>query len=40
VRVGDIRIIYSIDTANNRVEIGAIRHRSESTYKKIQDLFR
>jgi len=40
VRIGDIRIIYSIDDANNRIEIGGIRHRNEKTYKDIQDLFR
>jgi mRNA interferase RelE/StbE len=39
-RVGDIRIIYLIDEANKRVEVGGIRHRSERTYREIEDLFR
>jgi mRNA interferase RelE/StbE len=40
VRVGDIRIIYLIDEGNNRIEVGAIRRRSEKTYKGIENLFR
>jgi mRNA interferase RelE/StbE len=40
VRVGSIRIIYIIDKGNNRIEVGGIRHRSKSTYKGIDDLFR
>ncbi len=40
VRVGDFRIIYLIDEQNKRVDVGAIRRRSEKTYKKINDLFR
>ena len=40
VRVGDIRIIYLIDEGNNRIEVGAIRRRSEKTYRGIEDLFR
>jgi mRNA interferase RelE/StbE len=40
MRVGDIRIIYLIDEANKRVEVGGIRHRSERTYREIEDLFR
>jgi mRNA interferase RelE/StbE len=40
MRVGDIRIIYLIDEANKRVEVGGIRHRSERTYREIKDLFR
>jgi len=40
MRVGDVRIIYLIDEANKRVEVGGIRHRSERTYREIEDLFR
>jgi mRNA interferase RelE/StbE len=40
MRVGDIRIIYLIDEANKHVEVGGIRHRSERTYREIEDLFR
>ena len=39
VRVGDIRLIYLIDTVNKRIEVGGIRRRSEKTYKSIEDLF-
>ena len=40
VRVGDLRIIYLVDDTARRVEVGAIRPRSERTYKRVQDLFR
>lgn len=40
VRVGDIRIIYMVDEGNNRMDVGAIRRRSEKTYKGIDNLFR
>lgn len=40
IRVGDIRIIYLIDEPVKRIEIGAIRRRTERTYREIQDLFR
>src|SRR4030065_697407 len=40
IRVGDIRIIYLIDETMKRIEIGAIRRRTERTYREIQDLFR
>lgn len=40
VRVGDYRISYLIDEKNKRVDVGAIRRRSEKTYKRINDLFR
>ncbi|MBI4331798.1 MAG: type II toxin-antitoxin system RelE/ParE family toxin [Chloroflexi bacterium] len=40
VRVGDIRVIYLIDEANKRVDVGGIRRRSESTYKRVEELFR
>ena len=39
VRVGNIRIIYCVDAENSRIEVGAIRRRSKSTYKGIDDLF-
>lgn len=32
IRVGDFRIIYLIDEANKRIEVGGIRRRSEKTY--------
>jgi mRNA-degrading endonuclease RelE of RelBE toxin-antitoxin system len=40
IRVGDIRIIYFIDEPVKHIEIGAIRRRTERTYREIQDLFR
>jgi len=40
MRVGDIRIIYLIDEASKRVEVGGIRRRTERTYREIEDLFR
>lgn len=40
VRVGDFRIVYLVDEKNRRIEVGAIRRRSERTYKGIQELFR
>jgi mRNA-degrading endonuclease RelE of RelBE toxin-antitoxin system len=39
VRVGDFRIIYLIDEQKKRVEVGAIRRRSERTYKGLGELF-
>jgi mRNA interferase RelE/StbE len=40
VRVGDFRIIYLVDERNKRIEVGAIRRRTERTYKGIERLFR
>lgn len=40
VRVGDSRIIYLIDQKKRHIEVGAIRLRSERTYKGIERLFR
>lgn len=40
VRVGGFRIIYLIDQGNKRIEVGAIRRRSERTYKGVEELFR
>ncbi len=39
IRVGNIRVIYLVDDTIKRVEIGAIRRRSERTYKGTNDLF-
>ncbi len=39
IRVGEIRIIYLVDEANRRVEIGGIRRRSKSTYRGLEELF-
>ncbi len=39
VRVGDWRIIYMVNEESHRIEVGAIRRRSERTYKGIEDLF-
>jgi mRNA interferase RelE/StbE len=39
IRVGDIRIIYIIAERNKRIEVGAIQHRTKSTYKGFKDLF-
>lgn len=40
IRVGDIRIIYLIDEENQRIEVGAMRRRSERTYRGLDELFR
>jgi mRNA interferase RelE/StbE len=40
MRVGDIRVIYLIDEASKRIEVGAIRRRTERSYREIEDLFR
>ena len=40
IRVGDIRIIYLVDEENKRIEVGAIRRRSEKTYRGLDELFR
>ena len=39
VMVGGFRIIYLVDEEKRRVDIGAIRRRSEGTYKRIGTLF-
>ncbi len=39
VRVGDWRIIYQVNEEFHRIDVGAIRRRSERTYKGIEDLF-
>lgn len=40
IRVGDIRVIYLIDERNKHIEIGAIRRRTERTYRGLEDLLR
>ena len=39
VRVGSWRIIYQVKEESHRVEVGAIRRRSERTYRRIEDVF-
>ena len=39
IRVGDIRVIYLVDEANRRIEVGGIRRRSKSTYRGLEELF-
>ena len=40
VRVGNRRVICLVDESNGRVDVGAIRRRSERTYRRVDDLFR
>ncbi|MSQ14607.1 MAG: type II toxin-antitoxin system RelE/ParE family toxin [Dehalococcoidia bacterium] len=40
IRVGPYRVIYLVDDANQRIEIGAVHRRDESTYKNYRDLFK
>jgi len=40
IRVGAIRVVYLIDEVNKHIEIGAIRRRTERTYREIEDLFK
>lgn len=39
IRVGDIRVIYLVDEANRRIEVGGVRRRSKSTYRGLEELF-
>ena len=39
IRVGDLRVIYLVDDAARRVEVGAVRRRSERTYRRVEELF-
>jgi mRNA-degrading endonuclease RelE of RelBE toxin-antitoxin system len=39
IRTGDIRIIYVIDEASRRIDIGAVLRRSKSTYKGFEEKF-
>ena len=38
-RVGDYRIIYSIDDTARVVVVGAVRRRNEGTYRDVERLF-
>ena len=38
-RVGNYRIIYSIDDTDRVVVVGAVRRRNEGTYRDIERLF-
>ncbi len=40
VRAGDIRVIYRVDDGGTRVDVGAIRRRSETTYRGVGEVFR
>jgi len=40
VRAGDIRVIYRVDEEARRVDVGAIRRRSETTYRGVGELLR
>jgi len=39
VRVGNLRLIYLVDEDKRRVDVGAIRRRSEDTYRGLKRLF-
>ena len=39
LRLGRFRIIYLIDDRERRVVVGAIRRRSETTYRDVRRLF-
>lgn len=39
LRIGRFRVLYLIDDDGRRVDIGGIRRRSESTYRRVRDLF-
>ena len=39
VRVSRWRIVYVVDEANHRIEVGGIRRRNERTYRGVEDLF-
>ncbi|MFU8796134.1 MAG: type II toxin-antitoxin system RelE family toxin [Dehalococcoidia bacterium] len=38
-RIGGFRIIYRVDQESRRIDIGAVRRRSERTYTRIRKLF-
>ena len=40
MRVGAFRVVYLVDEKNKRIEVGAIRRRTERTYKGVERLFR
>ena len=39
VRVGNFRIIYSVDDSARSVILGAVRRRNEGTYRDVRRLF-
>ena len=39
LRIGRLRVIYLIEESNRTIVVGAIRRRSETTYRDIQRLF-
>lgn len=39
LRIRRFRVLYQIDDEMRRVDIGGIRRRSESTYRRVRDLF-
>ena len=39
IRIGRYRVIYSVDDDLRLVEIGGVRRRSETTYRRVRDLF-
>ena len=39
IRVGRFRVIYSVDDDLRLVEIGGVRRRSETTYRRVRDMF-
>ncbi len=39
VRVANFRIIYLVDAEHKRVDVGGIRRRSETTYKRVDNPF-
>ena len=39
VRVGNFRIIYSVDDSARTVILGAVRRRNEGTYRDVRRLF-
>ena len=39
IRVGRFRVLYQINDEIRRIDIGGIRRRSESTYRRVRDLF-
>ncbi|MBI4505317.1 MAG: type II toxin-antitoxin system RelE/ParE family toxin [Chloroflexi bacterium] len=40
IRVADHRVIYLVDDERRLVYVGAVRRRSEATYRGVRDLFR
>ena len=39
LRIRRFRVLYRIDDEMRQVDIGGIRRRSESTYRRVRDLF-